>query len=274
MGTMARTLPPCSECSNTGIKGASSDLNLGAIPDEEVAKMPFCGCPKGQSVKGLYTRRIEGWRQFILESRAKSEANRQKAQEQVIDTAIPERFADATLASFAPFSVDPEKKEAYNAAVTLTRNDGWIMNGANMRKFGLTISGESSGIGKTFLATGIYRILTRGRTGAWISYPDLCQKAVEGYDGPVHKMRNIAEGVDVLLLDDLGKTESGAPTDYIVKLIDAIISCRHLHNKITLITTNRNKPQIVGMFGNPTFQRIAELTKAVTMGGKIIRDLK
>lgn len=236
--------------------------------------MPFCGCPKGQGIKGLYQRRIDGWNRFIRDTQAKAEATRQKIQEQVIDTAIPDRYAEATLMSFAPFSADPSKKKAYDAAVMVARNDGWIMNGANMRKFGLTLSGALSGIGKTFLATGVYRILTKNRTGAWISYPDLCQKAVEGYDGPVHKIRNVAEDVDVLLLDDLGKIDSVKPTDYIATLIDAIIAHRHMHNKITLITTNRTEPQIMGMFGNPTLQRILELTKFVEMSGKIIRDLK
>jgi hypothetical protein len=98
---MARALPPCNECNNTGIKGASASLNLGSIPDEEAAKMPFCGCPKGQGIKGLYQRRIDGWNRFIRDTQAKAEATRQKIQEQVIDTAIPDRYAEATLMSFA-----------------------------------------------------------------------------------------------------------------------------------------------------------------------------
>lgn len=256
------------------MKGADNGFNIMALPDQEAAKLPFCGCPKGQAIKGLYTKRVADHLRFVQETQARSEANRQKRQEQTISCKIPDRYASATLLDFARYTTDPEKKPAYESASTLVKNGGWIMNGYNMRKYGLTIIG-SFGTGKTFLASATYNALIKaGRSGAWVGYPEFVHLAQAGYKDRVHDMLAILRSVDVLLLDDLGRSEYEEPTSYIADVVKDVIGVRYNDNRLTLITTNLEPAQIAKKFGEDTFQRIGELTKMIRLGGKMMRDLR
>lgn len=222
----------------------------------------------------MLTRRIAGWQQFVADTAAKREAARQNRVDAALPCAIPERFRGITLADFVRYTSDPEKRPAYAAAKTFVENGGWIWNGADTKKFGLTFMGPAFGIGKTGLASGAYNALAATRSGAWVYYPEFVHLCQKGYHDQAGAMLDAVRSVDVLLLDDLGRSEYTTPTPYINDIIKDIIGYRHLHLKITLITTNKNNTQITAAFGADTFQRIGELTKLVPMGGRMLRDLR
>lgn len=187
---------------------------------------------------------------------------------------VPERFQQASLIGFAQYGLEPEKRDVYEVAQAIAKNDGWIINGGGTKKYGLTIYGAAYGIGKTYLATAIYNVLTKTRSGAWLYYPEFISLAQKGYKDEIYKMLEIARSIDVLLIDDLGQTEYAEVSPYISNVIRDIVGYRHLHLKITLLTTNKPSSTLISLYGEDTFHRIGELTKLCVMAGKQLRDLR
>lgn len=263
----------CDCCGGSGVAG-NKEINLSQLSDLEASRQNFCECQLGRGFRLLYKKRVDDFAIWVKETEQRSTENRQKKLAAALSAEVPERFKDASLVGFAQYSGDPEKRSAYQIANTFIRNDGWIINGNDTKKQGLTIRGSDFGIGKSYLATAIYNALTRTRSGAWISYPTFVHAAQQGFRDKVYNMLNAAQDVDVLLIDDLGNTEYPEISAFIGEVIKDIVFYRHLHQKITLITTNRTVPEMIALYGMAVFHRIGELTKIVDMGGKQLRDLR
>jgi DNA replication protein DnaC len=142
---------------------------------------------------------------------------------------IGRRFADATLDSYQPRTV--EQRKALQLATDFTLMYPKV-NG------GLLFWG-SVGTGKTHLAVSIFRKLTldKGVACRFIDYGNLLQdlrRSFSARGGDADLMVPLAE-VELLMIDELGK---GRGTEWEETVLDDLISRRYNAGKVTLCTTN------------------------------------
>lgn len=96
------------------------------------------------------------------------------------------------------------------------------------------------GTGKTHAATALYReLLARFEhlAGMWLSTEEMVSRVKGDFGGDAVTKRNIEE-VDLLLLDDVGRSRESAFT---LELVRSILYRRHLNQMPTIVTCNAAK---------------------------------
>lgn len=96
------------------------------------------------------------------------------------------------------------------------------------------------GTGKTHAATALYReLLARFEhlTGMWLSTEEMVSRVKGEFGGKAVTQRNIEE-VDLLMLDDVGRSRESAFT---LELVRSILYRRHLNQMPTIVTCNAAK---------------------------------
>ncbi len=127
---------------------------------------------------------------------------------------------------------------------------------------GIVLTGPV-GSGKTFLACAIANaLLENNKAVLFVVVPDLLDQIRATYD--VHHefteqdLMDIARGVGVLILDDLGAHNY---TDWVRNKLYSIINYRSNNRLPTVITTNLNFPELEEYLGERTTSRIIQMCR-------------
>lgn len=161
------------------------------------------------------------------------------------------RFKNRT---FESFEVTKETERAFETCrkyVEDYRNSGK----------GLLLIGRP-GSGKTHLAVGILqKWIAGGRTGLFITAPELLQKIRNGFeDGKNESYLSAAKAVELLVLDDLGSEKC---TEWGTEQIFVLINHRYENNLPLILTTNLSVGELEDRFGERAVSRLIEMVDGV-----------
>lgn len=172
------------------------------------------------------------------------------------NAAMKGKWQERTLDSF---KVTPENRDAYNAAKEYAKT----LN--PFTKDGLMFTG-AVGTGKTHLAAGILKTAyKRSLDGVLISVPDLLNEIRNGFNNKGPSIEDKLKDKFLVILDDLGAENI---TDWVRENLFTLINHRYENQKPLIITTNCTPAQLTERIGERTTDRLREMCKVVTVGGK------
>jgi DNA replication protein DnaC len=178
---------------------------------------------------------------------------------------IPERYKHFTVQSWAE-KAKHEAGKTHAAQAVQEWLAGDLLNGKNS----ILLYG-SYGTGKTSLLTSalIAQIQT-GRTGLWLEWFDFVDGVQGKYgagDGSAQAAVELAQTVDILMLDDLGDSRKAEETPDRQRLLYQIINARMNHMRPILLTSNLTLSEMRKQFGTRTFDRIEYVCRLVEVKG-------
>lgn len=129
------------------------------------------------------------------------------------------------------------------------------------------------GTGKTTLMAIVLKYLARANwTVHMTSLSELVELIKRSWDDKVLVNRiDHCKHVDFLGLDDLGKEHAG-PTGFSAVTFDNLLRFRTQHRLPTLFTTNLDRKEILGRYGESTLSLIEGKTRVVPVQGKDYRQ--
>jgi DNA replication protein DnaC len=196
---------------------------------------------------------------------------------------IPRRHEDAALSEYntSMASANDSLLAACKTAVKFVADYPRDTDG-----HGLMFVGPA-GLGKTFLAVGVLRLLIQELKccdGLFCDYGDLLKQIQNSYNSRSETteyglLRPVLEA-EVLVLDDLGSTK---PTTWVLDTVAHILNSRYNHNRTTIITTNfvngpaakptSSQDDTLGdRIGERMRSRLAEMCVNVMMRGEDFRQ--
>ncbi|MCB2156281.1 ATP-binding protein [bacterium] len=167
---------------------------------------------------------------------------------------IPQRFARKTLKAFQVPRGDKHRREILNAASSYAQA---FTRGEDR---GLLLRG-STGAGKTHVAVGILiEVMRRGFSGLYWNVSDLLRSIRGSFSQSAEfsesELLEQVEGVDLLVLDDLG-AEHIDPK--VLDRLYLIINRRYEIGRATIITTNLDEFELKERFGARIYSRLQEM---------------
>jgi DNA replication protein DnaC len=173
---------------------------------------------------------------------------------------IPERFKTRT---FDTFEVNESNRPPFDIAkkfCTEPADKGIIFSGA-------------PGVGKTHLAAAIMNYkLAQGTEAIFCTVPELLSdiRRVIKSDQETSELMELVKNTEFLTLDDLGAEKT---TEWVAEQLFVILNARLVRNKLTVITTNFQKPSELieklggGITGQRIVSRIREMCQWVNITG-------
>lgn len=242
-----------------------------------VALDPFCDCEFGQSLRTNFRNQVQGWQDWIAETEAEN-ATRAKRQTHRLfpGSGIPAKYDGLGMKTFERRvgSYGDDRKAAIAIARQLGDNHK-IVKPSGVTKNSLLLWGEGSGVGKTGLATAVYRRLTEtaGLSGLWVTHLDFYSaiKSEYGNHGDNVNVARIeaARSVDVLLFDNLTEVNKDDERNRLFE----VFNWRHGHELITLFTTRLTPSEMERSLGPDLFERIGEMSVFVEVKGQSLREI-
>jgi DNA replication protein DnaC len=249
-----------------------------AMPDGEIlrnAETLFCDCDTGRALLAMVARRNADFMQWLKTTEtAQREAAARIAAGAFGMAGIPDRFRNATWAAMRNrCEKDAGKKEALLLTYRLLQ-DGYIER-HGVRKKSLLLWSKQRGVGKTYLATAVFKQAIKNRPGLWIWFHRLVESVRAGYNGngDAYKLLAQARDIDVLLLDELGHNWRDDATAHTVEVLHSVLFYRHAYDMPTIFTSNKSPDELATMFGEEHWQRIGEMAVIIEMGGETLREL-
>lgn len=246
------------------------------LPDDDLLERQadlFCTCQAGLAVLATVERRASQFERWLKETeRAQREATERIAAGAFGLAGIPDRFRDLTWAGLRNRAgADAGKAEALAATFRLAQ-DGYIERGG-VRKRSIMLWSRRRGVGKTGLATAVFKQRIKDRAGLWISFHLLVETVRAGYNGSGNSYQVLAQArdIDVLLLDEVGDNWRDDASAHTVEVIHSVLYHRHAYDKPTIFTSNKSPDELATMFGEEHWQRIAEMAAIIEMGGDVLR---
>lgn len=167
--------------------------------------------------------------------------------------AIPEKFADRTLCSYAP-ETDGQHRALARAKWYADNFDEALLHGTCLLLCG------HKGTGKTHLAIGIaHQVMKAGRSALFISVARAIRSIKETYDKGCDRTeaqayRDLIEP-DLLILDEAG---IGFGSDFEKNALLEIINGRYETSRPTIMTSNLAAPALEEAIGERSFDRLRE----------------
>lgn len=249
----------CPVCLGSGYKGWKTPDNY------PLAQVDFCQCPRGIAAHAYWDKKA-------------AERERSRLASLFTLAGVPAKYRGVTLESSRPVALaDKGKIAAFRAAEEFVGN-GYVENRGKARK-SLLFSGVV-GTGKTHILTAVLNhFLADGLTCLWIEFYDFTDEVQSGYKtGESSSRIKAAVDADVLMLDDLGKSERNHPqlgfseTEDKTDILSRVINARYNANRTTLISTNLRPEQIAQQFNVRTMDRLMEMCGIYAVAGKNLRE--
>lgn len=227
--------------------------------------MEFCPCTIGIAARSFWDEKA-------------ADRERQRLATLFTLAGVPKKYQGVTLESSRAVALaDKGKIAAFRAAEEFVGN-GYVENRGKMRK-SLLFSGVV-GTGKTHILTAVFNhFLADGLTCLWIEFYDFTAEVQSGYGkGESEARLRAAVNADVLMLDDLGKSERNHPqlgfseTEDKTDILSRVINARYNANRTTLISTNLRPEQIAQQFNVRTMDRLLEMCGIYAVAGKNLRE--
>ncbi len=181
-----------------------------------------------------------------------------------VRTAIQQARADAVLGAS---NIPPLFADAVLAGVRQPQPLREAVESAMARGQSLLFRG-GTGTGKTYYAVALLRAeMARGRTGCFAVVPEVLDRVRAAYgepDNDADGMLRALEGVDLLVLDDLGAER---PTDWVLERLYLLVNARMLALRQTIYTTNLSPDDLIRRFGTRLMSRIAGSVQTVCFAG-------
>lgn len=184
-----------------------------------------------------------------------------KTQEIIDNSQIPAAYKTMTFANY-------RRHERNEKAVTYARQVA-----AGIEKQGMFLTG-STGTGKTHLAIAVLQEWMRnGHTGAFYTVPELMLQMRRLIDENKAEAEYIDRltAVEMLVLDDLGAEKD---SEWVLERLFMIINNRHIHGRITVITSNlmlEELEQRGGLQWRRICSRIAGMSRSFRLLGEDMR---
>lgn len=196
---------------------------------------------------------------WIAISRQNIEFMKNKAQLIWERSNVGETFKDCIFDAFKTEGTKLEtvKEKCRQYAKTFDKDTG----------VGVLLHGDY-GVGKTHLVTAIANQLVyeHGVSAYFTSLPDLVAKiqlAMKRYDDD-EDPRKLVKGIDILILDDLGREK---PSDWTQQILFEIVDHRYRSKKPILITSNLNPQQLSHQVGEATMSRLINMSHIIEVRG-------
>lgn len=229
-------------------------------------ELTFCDCPAGKAYAAYLGRTPVSMDEEIAGARRAADARRR---ERIFANAgVPPRYAEFTLQSYIDLAAGLPGKEKAIGVVRYYLEHGQAFDGE--RAFpGLFLWGEP-GVGKTGLLSPLFTHLLRsGKSGVWLSYPDLMAAMRSFEDGNVEERMVELQRTDILFVDDFGDPNSQrTASDYSRDTVFRIVDYRLTHHLPMLITSNLGPGAVVDQFHQRIARRMNEACLAVRVTGK------
>lgn len=188
---------------------------------------------------------------------------------------IPERFKTANLTQNCDIYAGEDGKDG-----ALEKSKEWAESGELMDRgrprLCLILQGPY-GTGKTWLATAafkerIWKGLDSLRGGAtWVKYYNFMRDVQDGYGDDTARQRLASyQSAPLLLIDDVGGFEKDVSDDR-RQLFYELVDSRSDHLLPTIMTTNLEKSDLIGHYGERVYNRLIEMAVIVPMTGKNYR---
>lgn len=265
--------PACPKCHQLGLRVVRKGLLACAVPCECVGQCPVC---RGTG----WTSTGDGFRA----PRRRCICQHVRARGRVFDDVrLPGRYAEATLASFAP---------ARGTRAAFTAANRYVSNFAlHEPNRGLVLHGLV-GRGKTHLMIGVLRelVLRYGVTARFVEFSHLLGdlKMSYGKQNATAELLEPLSKVEVLAIDELGK---GRNTDWEGSVLDELVSRRYNSFGTILATTNyppgaktgnatpnladgkmETNPLLPDRVGDRVYSRLREICDFVELKGEDFRE--
>lgn len=232
----------------------------------ENGELSFCDCAAGKAYAAFLSYKHASMEVEIAEARRAADARRR---ERIFANAgVPPRYAEFTLQSYIELAAGLPGKDTAIGVVRYYLDNGQAYDGTRTYP-GLFFWGEP-GVGKTGLLSPLFmHLLRNGKSGVWISYPDLMAALRSFEDGNVEERMAELQRTDILFIDDFGDPDSQrAASDYSRDTIFRIIDHRLTHQLPMFITSNLGPGAVVDQFHQRIARRINEACLAVRVTGK------
>ena len=147
--------------------------------------------------------------------------------------------------------IEPEDRKYANAGI----EPKYIHRDVTLRGYHTLVdSGRSlfiygpNGVGKSTLAANIAKALMgMGKTVLFINSKLLIEEVKKTFSGQNADILDRLYGVDVLVIDDLGKEQA---TEYSLSMLYAIIEARYGKMKPIVVTSNHSRGELVGRWAS------------------------
>lgn len=176
---------------------------------------------------------------------------------------IPPMYEQKSFDTFKPSSAS--RKQALETAKKFVAE--YQPNGK-----GLLFMGKC-GTGKTHLAVAILKeLIQAGHIGLFYNIISLLDNIRASYnledESEQWTLINRVCDVDILVLDDLGAEKTSG---WVNDRLYAIINHRYEHKKTTIVTSNRDIPELKEQVGNRIYSRLVEMCREIPFEGKDYR---
>lgn len=191
---------------------------------------------------------------------------------------MPPRFSQAHPRTCRLFAEMEGKAEAFQTATAFAETGSVVSRGRT--RFALLLSGDV-GRGKSWLASSVFGVILHKQTGAksgrWAKFHKFIREVQACYT-PAAKETSDAvltryQTTPLLMLDDVGDMDRDhRETEDRVRLLYEVLDYRNDYLLPTILTTNLGPKDLMGQFGQRTWERIYEMSVMCEMAGANMRQ--